>query len=134
MKLKRSSINDGLNIDNVIDLCTNVDGKITESLMNGYQSLTFRTQKKFLMLGNSSLRNRSCVNKLSFIKKLKLLQEKKNKNYFIEIQRISLFYIQSKDETEFPNLLLYIRPQKHHLPFYQNLEWTCPSEYKGKKN
>ena len=134
MKLKKSLNNDELNIDNVIDLCTNVDGKIMESLMNGYWSLTFGMQKKFLMLGKLSLRNRSCVNNLSSIKNLNYYKKRKTKNIFIEIQRILLFYIQLKDGIEFLNLLLYIGLQKHHLPFYRNLEWTRPSEYKGEKS
>ena len=51
-----------------------------ESLKNGYRSLTFGMQKKFLTLGNSSLRNRSCVNNLSFIKNLNYYKKRKNKN------------------------------------------------------
>jgi len=38
-----------------------------ELWMNGYQNPIYATQKKFLMLGNLSLKNRNCKNKkLSF--------------------------------------------------------------------
>jgi hypothetical protein len=60
----RKSLNNNRNIIiNDIDLCTNVDGKIMELPTNGYLNLTFEMQRKFLMLGNLSLRNENCNNK-----------------------------------------------------------------------
>jgi len=63
MKLKKLWNNDELRFITEIDLCTNVDGRTTELQMNGYQNLTYEMQKKFLTLGNLSLRNKNCKNK-----------------------------------------------------------------------
>ena len=108
--------------------------------MNGYLNRTSGTQKKFLALGNLSLKNRNCENnfislkEFNYYKKKNKSQQKKN-----ILQSDTLLQYQPRKEAQDNYFLPYIeshRNQKHqHSPhdhLLEHKENLCEENWKKK--